>query len=208
MRINKIMLSLAGLCLLSISALAHAGQPAKKSANPSVIIKTNKGAIEVVLYQDKAPISVKNFLQYAKDKAYDGTIFHRVMPNFMIQGGGFDIDMKQKATRDAIKNEADNGENNRRGTFAMARTADVNSATAQFFINLGDNDFLNHGGRDFGYAVFAEVTDGMDVIDVIAAVATGNKGGHGDVPLVFVVFSVWRVVLRAGSDVAAVGGRR
>ncbi|MCH8135900.1 MAG: peptidylprolyl isomerase, partial [Proteobacteria bacterium] len=110
-------------------------------------------------------------------------IFHRVIPNFMIQGGGFEADMNQKPTRTTIKNEADNGEKNRRGTFAMARTAAVDSATAQFFINLGENDFLNHGDRDFGYAVFAEVTEGMDVVDAIAGVATGNKGGHGDVPL-------------------------
>ncbi len=148
-----------------------------------ITIKTSHGEIKAELFDEKAPISCENFRQYITDGFFNNTIFHRVIPNFMIQGGGFDADMNQKATRDAIKNEADNGEGNRRGTFAMARTGDVNSATAQFFINLSDNDFLNHGGRDFGYAVFAEVTDGMDVIDVIAAVATGNKGGHGDVPL-------------------------
>jgi cyclophilin family peptidyl-prolyl cis-trans isomerase len=148
-----------------------------------ITIKTNHGEIQAELFDEKAPISCENFRQYIKDGFFDGTIFHRVIPNFMIQGGGFDADMNQKETRAAIKNEADNGESNRRGTFAMARTMDVNSATAQFFINIRDNDFLNHGGRDFGYAVFGEVTEGMDVVDAIASVATGNVGGHGDVPL-------------------------
>ena len=148
-----------------------------------ISIKTNHGDIRVELYDDKAPISCENFRRYVRDGHFDGTIFHRVIPNFMIQGGGFGADMRQKPTRDPIKNEADNGEGNRRGTLAMARTQDVNSATAQFFINLRDNDFLNHGGRDFGYAVFGEVTDGMDTVDKIAAVETGNVGGHQDVPL-------------------------
>lgn len=148
-----------------------------------ITIKTNHGDIKVELFDEKAPITCENFRQYISDEFFNGTIFHRVIPNFMIQGGGFDANMNQKATRDSIKNEADNGEVNRRGTLAMARTADVNSATAQFFINLNDNDFLNHGGRDFGYAVFGEVSDGMDVVDVIAGVATGNSGGHQDVPV-------------------------
>ncbi len=146
-------------------------------------IKTSHGEIDVELFDEKAPVTCENFRQYVADGFFDGTIFHRVIPNFMIQGGGFDTDMKQKATRDPIKNEADNGESNRRGTLAMARTMDINSATAQFFINLRDNDFLNHGGRDFGYAVFGEVTAGMDVVDKIAAVDTGNVRGHQDVPL-------------------------
>ncbi len=148
-----------------------------------ITIKTNHGEIKAKLFDEKAPITCENFRQYVADGFFNGTIFHRVIPNFMIQGGGFDADMNQKPTRTTIKNEADNGEKNRRGTFAMARTAAVDSATAQFFINLGENDFLNHGDRDFGYAVFAEVTEGMDVVDAIAGVATGNKGGHGDVPL-------------------------
>jgi len=148
-----------------------------------ITIKTNHGDINVELFEEKAPISCENFRQYAKDGHFDGTIFHRVIPNFMIQGGGMDADMKSKATRDPIKNEADNGEKNERGTLAMARTGVVDSATSQFFINLGSNDFLNHGGRDFGYAVFGKVTDGMDVVDAIAAVATGNSGGHQDVPV-------------------------
>jgi len=148
-----------------------------------ITIKTNHGDIKVELFDEKAPITCENFRQYVADGFFDGTIFHRVIPNFMIQGGGMEADMSQKKTRAPIKNEADNGETNRRGTLAMARTMDVNSATAQFFINLRDNDFLNHGTRDFGYAVFGKVVDGMDVVDAIAAVPTGNQGGHQDVPV-------------------------
>ena len=148
-----------------------------------ITIKTNHGDISVELFDEKAPISSENFRQYARDGHFDGTIFHRVMPNFMIQGGGMDKNMQSKATRDPIKNEADNGESNTRGTLAMARTAVVDSATSQFFINLRDNDFLNNGTRDFGYAVFGKVTDGMDIVDAIAAVETGNQEGHSDVPV-------------------------
>jgi cyclophilin family peptidyl-prolyl cis-trans isomerase len=147
-----------------------------------ITIKTNHGDISVELFDEKAPISCENFRQYAKDGHFAGTIFHRVIPNFMIQGGGMDENMTSKPTRDPIKNEADNGESNVRGTLAMARTMVVDSATSQFFINLRDNDFLNNGTRDFGYAVFGRVSDGMDVVDAIAAVPTGNKGGHQDVP--------------------------
>ena len=146
-------------------------------------IVTNHGDITVELFEETAPISSENFKQYARDGFFDGTVFHRVIPNFMIQGGGMDADMKEKATRDPIKNEAENGEKNVRGTLAMARTQVVDSATSQFFINLRDNDFLNNGSRDFGYAVFGKVTDGMDVVDAIAAVQTGNRGGHQDVPV-------------------------
>ena len=148
-----------------------------------ITIKTNHGDIGVELFEETAPISCENFCQYITDGHYAGTIFHRVMPNFMIQGGGMEADMSQKATRDPIKNEADNGESNARGTLAMARTGVVDSATSQFFINLRDNDFLNHGTRDFGYAVFGKVSSGMDVVDAIAGVQTGNKGGHQDVPV-------------------------
>lgn len=148
-----------------------------------ITIKTNHGDIAVELFEDKAPISCENFRQYVTDGHFNDTIFHRVIPNFMIQGGGMDADMNSKPTRDPIKNEADNGEKNDRGTLAMARTGVVDSATSQFFINLNNNDFLNHGGRDFGYAVFGKVSDGMDVVDKIAAVATGNSGGHQDVPV-------------------------
>ena len=145
-------------------------------ANSKAIIKTNHGDIEVELFNDKAPLSVENFVQYANDQHFAGTVFHRVIANFMIQGGGFDANQNQKDTRATIKNEADNGLKNERGTLAMARTSDVNSATSQFFINLKDNTFLDHSSRDFGYAVFAKVTNGMDVVDKIAAVPTGAKG--------------------------------
>ncbi len=148
-----------------------------------ITIKTNHGDISVELFDEKAPISCENFRQYVTDGHFNDTVFHRVIPNFMIQGGGMDETLSSKPTRDPIKNEADNGETNVRGTLAMARTGVVDSATSQFFINLNDNDFLNHGGRDFGYAVFGRVSDGMDVVDAIAAVPTGNQGGHQDVPL-------------------------
>ena len=148
-----------------------------------ITIKTNHGDIKVNLFDDKAPVTCENFRQYVADGFFNGTIFHRVIPNFMIQGGGMDEDMTSKPTRDPIKNEADNGEKNLRGTLAMARTSEVDSATSQFFINLRDNDFLDHGTRDFGYAVFGRVSDGMDVVDAIAAVPTGNRGGHQDVPV-------------------------
>ena len=148
-----------------------------------ITIKTNHGDISVELFEEKAPISCENFRQYVTDGHFTDTIFHRVIPNFMIQCGGMDENMSSKPTRDPIKNEADNGEQNVRGTLAMARTGVVDSATSQFFVNVGDNDFLNHGGRDFGYAVFGRVNDGMDVVDKIAAVPTGSRGGHQDVPL-------------------------
>jgi len=148
-----------------------------------ITIETTHGDIVVKLYEDDAPISCENFRQYVADDFYCDTIFHRVIPNFMIQCGGMTEDMRSKETREQIKNEADNGRKNVRGTLAMARTAVVDSASSQFFINLNDNDFLNHGGRDFGYAVFGEVSKGMDVVDTIAGVATGSHGGHQDVPV-------------------------
>ncbi len=145
-------------------------------ANPTITLNTSKGPIAVELFADRAPKSVDNFLQYARDGDYDGTVFHRVIPGFMVQGGGFTPDLQQKPTRDPIQNEADNGLKNERGTLAMARTGDIHSATSQFFINVADNDFLNHGGRDFGYAVFGRVTAGMDVVDAIVNSPTGAKG--------------------------------
>ncbi len=148
-----------------------------------ITIKTNHGDISVELFDEKAPISCENFRQYARDGHFDGTVFHRVIPSFMIQGGGMDDSMTPKPTREPIKNEADNGVSNKRGTLAMARTTVVDSATSQFFINLRDNDFLDHGTRDFGYAVFGQVTGGMEVVDAIAAVPTANRGGHQDVPV-------------------------
>jgi peptidyl-prolyl cis-trans isomerase A (cyclophilin A) len=151
--------------------------------NPTVVLATSHGDITVELFADKAPITVENFLSYVDAGFFAETIFHRVIPGFMIQGGGFSADMRQKPTRAPIKNEANNGVKNVRGTLAMARTSDINSATAQFFINLKDNGFLDHGGRDFGYAVFGRVTTGMDVVDKIAAVKTGQHGPHADVPV-------------------------
>jgi peptidyl-prolyl cis-trans isomerase A (cyclophilin A) len=159
-----------------------------------VEIKTSLGDLTVELFDEDSPITVKNFLQYIKDEFYDGTIFHRVIPNFMAQCGGFNPGMTEKSNRDPIKNEADNGQKNSRGTLAMARTSDVNSATSQFFINLADNGFLDHGDRDFGYAVFGKLTAGQDVLDTIGAVKTGNSGGHGDVPVEDVLIETMRVV--------------
>ena len=147
-----------------------------------VKLTTSLGPITIELDDQKAPVSAANFLQYVDSGHYDGTIFHRVIDGFMIQGGGFTPDMTQKPTKAPIKNEAGNGLQNRRGTLAMARTSVVDSATAQFFINLTDNDFLNHGSRDFGYAVFGRVVDGMDVVDAIAKVPTGRKGAYEGVP--------------------------
>ncbi len=150
-----------------------------------VILKTNYGDITIELDFEKAPKSAENFAQYVKDGYYDGTIFHRIIDNFMIQGGGFEPGMKQKETRDNIENEADNGLKNDLGTLAMARTQDPHSASAQFFINIKNNDFLNHSGKNtqgWGYAVFGKVTDGMEVVDKIKAVSTTMAGGHQDVP--------------------------
>ncbi len=149
-----------------------------KGGNPVVILKTSKGDIKIELDKENAPISVDNFLAYVEDGFYNGTIFHRVIKNFMVQGGGFTTDMQQKPTNAQIKNEADNGLKNERGTIAMARTGVVDSATSQFFINHADNTFLDHGIKDYGYAVFGKVVDGMDVVDAIAVVQTGP----GDVP--------------------------
>ena len=157
-----------------------------------VIFSTSMGDITIELLSEEAPITAKNFLDYVDAGFFDGTIFHRVIPGFVIQGGGFTADMNQKETRAPIKNEADNGVKNARGTLSMARTSDINSATSQFFINLKDNDFLDHGTRDFGYAVFARVVDGMDVVDKIAGVQTGNRGYHSDVPMEPVVTNTAR----------------
>ncbi len=160
--------------------------------NPVVVMETNKGTIKIELWADKAPLSVENFLRYTDNDYYDGLIFHRVISGFMIQGGGFSPDMVQKSTYDAIKNEAKSDVKNVRGTLAMARTNIVDSATSQFFINLSDNDFLNHSNESssgFGYAVFGKVIEGMDIVDVIAAVATGTAGGMGDVPTETVVIN-------------------
>ncbi len=157
-----------------------------EEATPDVILHTSHGAIGIELFQAEAPESVDNFLTYVQDGHYDGTIFHRVIDGFMVQGGGFDEEMRQKSTRDPITNEADNGLKNRRGTLAMARTGAPHSATAQFFINVGDNGFLDHvspqSGQTWGYAVFGQVVEGMEVVDAIRRVPTGSRGPFQDVP--------------------------
>jgi peptidyl-prolyl cis-trans isomerase A (cyclophilin A) len=171
--------------LLAVAALALMGHFALAAdKNPVVVIETSAGTIKVELLADKAPVTVKNFLGYVDDKFYDGTIFHRVIPNFMIQGGGFEPGMREKPTKAPIVNEASNGLANDRGTIAMARTSDPNSATAQFYINLKDNAGLNkERARDgVGYCVFGKVVDGMDVVDKIAQAQTGNRGPHQNVP--------------------------
>src|SRR5690554_6032415 len=160
-------------------------------------LHTNHGVITLQLFADKAPETVANFIQYVKDGQYDNTIFHRVISNFMIQGGGFDADMNQKDTRAPIKNEADNGISNKKGTVAMARTMDPHSASSQFFINVQDNDFLDHTApttQGWGYAVFAEVTSGMDVVEAIKGVATTSKNGHQDVPREAVIIEKAEIV--------------
>jgi peptidyl-prolyl cis-trans isomerase B (cyclophilin B) len=165
--------------------------------NPQVLLETSMGNITIELFKEKAPITVKNFLGYVKEGFYDGLIFHRVIKDFMVQGGGMSENLEQKKPKFAIKNEAANGLSNTRGTVAMARTAVVDSATSQFFINTVDNLFLNHKGKQpdsFGYCVFGQVTDGMEVVDQIRAVKTGNKNGHGDVPVEPVFITSARVI--------------
>ena len=148
-----------------------------------ILFETTLGDFKIEFFEKEAPISVANFQKYIDANYFDGTIFHRIVPGFVIQGGGFTEDMTQKKTQPPIKNEADNGLKNSRGSLSMARTNDINSATSQFFVNLKDNDFLDHSRGNFGYAVFAKVTEGMDVIDKIAAVETGRRKGFDDVPL-------------------------
>ena len=148
-----------------------------------VRFETSHGSFTIELFPKEAPVSVENFLQYVDDGFFDGTIFHRIVPGFVIQGGGLTADFSDKETRDPIKNEAKNGLKNTRGSLSMARTSDINSATSQFFVNLSDNAFLDNGPRDFGYAVFGRVTDGMEVVDKIAKVKTGRRKGYQDAPM-------------------------
>jgi len=170
---------------------AHPATPKKSmsaapAANPRVALQTTKGRIVIELYADKAPKTVKNFLDYTRAGFYNGTIFHRVIPGFMAQAGGFTPDMTEKPTRPSIQNEADNGLQNQRGTLAMARTPDPNSAAAQFFINVANNGSLNFTGKTaegWGYAVFGNVVEGMDVVDAIVQVPTTTKGQYGNVPV-------------------------
>jgi cyclophilin family peptidyl-prolyl cis-trans isomerase len=186
--------------LVVISALVSlvlAGMSTAADGNPKVEMMTSKGKIIIELYPEKAPETVKNFLTYVDAKYYDGTIFHRVIPGFMIQGGGFTPDMKRKSTGAPIKNEADNGLKNDRGTIAMARTANPDSATAQFFINGVNNDFLNHKSKTsqgWGYAVFGKAIEGIEVVDAISAVKTVTRGRYRDVPAETVQIKSARVV--------------
>ena len=169
----------------ALVALVTAGAGMAVAANPKIEMETSKGKMVIELFPDQAPETVKNFLNYVETKYYDGTIFHRVIPKFMIQGGGFTSDMKQKSAGAPIKNEADNGLKNDRGTIAMARTGDPHSATAQFFINSVNNDFLNHKSKTqqgWGYVVFGKVIAGIDVIDAISASKTVTRGRFRDVP--------------------------
>jgi len=171
--------------LLALLALSTLAAEAALAADPRVELKTNRGAIVIELNQAKAPKTVANFLQYVKDGHYNGTVFHRVIDGFMVQGGGFDKDMKQKPTRGTVENEAANGLKNDYGTIAMARTPDPHSASAQFFINVKSNDFLNYREptpQGYGYTVFGEVVSGMDIVDKIAKVPTANAGPHQNVP--------------------------
>ena len=180
-----------GLLLLSVSACGSS------APNPVVVIETSMGTIKAELFEDKSPITVKNFLRYVDEKHYDGTVFHRVISDFMIQGGGFEPGMKEKKTRDPIKNESSNGLSNQKYTVAMARTREPNSATAQFYVNVKDNTFLDKAKAQdgVGYCVFAKVVEGMDVVDKIKQVQTGRRGFHDDVPLQDVVIrSVRRVM--------------
>ena len=185
---------------IGFAAAATAGQPKPAAGSDNmVVMETSMGTIKIELFADKAPITVKNFLAYVDDKHYDGTIYHRVIKDFMIQGGGFDAEMTQKKTKPPIINESANALMNTRGTLAMARTGDPDSATSQFFINTVDNAFLNKSGNNAGYCVFARVVEGMDVVDKIRAVATGKdkKTGMGDVPTELVTIkSVKRVAAK------------
>lgn len=184
-------------CLLLLGLCLAGSAFAAETKNPTLLLETSLGNVKVELFEKEAPISVQNFLDYAKSGFYNGTIFHRVIPGFMIQGGGFNPNMTPKKTNPPIKNEAANGLKNDRGTLAMARTSMVDSATAQFFINVANNDFLNHrpgGPMVYGYAVFGKVLEGMDVVDKIAATQTGVQMGFTDVPTTPVVIKNVKVL--------------
>ena len=185
------------MMLFLTSTLSFATENNMSDKQTKVKLTTSLGDIIIQLNTDKAPISSANFLTYVNEGFYNGTIFHRIIPDFMAQGGGFDTSFNQKAVHASIKNEANNGLKNTRGTLAMARTNDPNSATAQFFINYKDNSFLNHTSQTssgWGYAVFGEVIEGMDVADAMAKQATGNRGGHQDVPKTDIVIEKAEVV--------------
>ena len=185
------------MILFLTATLSFATENTMSDTQTKVKLTTNLGEIIIQLNTEKAPVSSANFLTYVNEGSYNGTIFHRIIPDFMAQGGGFDTSFNQKAVHAPIKNEANNGLANNRGTLAMARTNDPNSATAQFFINLKDNSFLNHTSQTssgWGYAVFGEVIEGMDVVDAMAKQATGNRGGHQDVPKTDIIIEKAEVV--------------
>lgn len=185
------------MMLFLTTTLSFAKENKMSDTSTKVKLTTSLGAIVIQLDDKKAPVTTANFLKYVNEGFYNGTIFHRVIKDFMAQGGGFDTSFKQKATHDPIKNEADNGLTNKRGSIAMARTSDPHSATAQFFINYRENGFLNHTSptpSGWGYAVFGEVVEGMDVVDAMANQPTGNRGGHQDVPKTDIVIEKAEVV--------------
>jgi peptidyl-prolyl cis-trans isomerase B (cyclophilin B) len=191
------------ILILLVNLLSCSPAGSEPKGGPVVIMSTSMGDIKIELYEKEAPETVKNFLSYVNDKFYDGTIFHRVIPNFMIQGGGFTPDMQQKPTKPPVKNEATNGLKNTLGTLAMARTPDPHSATAQFFINVKENDFLNFQDESFngfGYCVFGKVIEGIDVVHKIEHVATGRKGMQSDVPLEPVVIKSVTVAAAAAKQ--------
>ncbi len=180
MRSAAWIIAFTGVLLITFPACSEADPP----SGPVVVLATSVGDIKIGLYEEEAPETVKNFLAYINDGFYNGTIFHRVIADFMIQGGGFTQDMQQKTTKRPIRNEADNGIKNEKGTVAMARTNAIHSATSQFFINVKNNAFLNHQGQaNFGYCVFGKVVEGLDVVEKIEAVQTGRRGMYDDVPL-------------------------
>ncbi len=205
MNLSKSIVLLAALAFAVSLAGGIAAQ--EKAGNPMVLMKTNVGSIKIELFEKEAPITVQNFLNYVDKKFYEGTTFHRIVPGFVIQGGGFDKDIMKKATLPAIKNEATNGLKNLKGTLSMARTSEVNSATSQFFVNLKDNAALDH--RDvtspgYGYAVFAKVVEGMDVVAKIAAAKTTIKAGMKDVPeKPIIIESVTRIGAPSGEPKSA-----
>lgn len=195
--ISLILISLSIILVAGIQHGANAEEikQADKGSNMQIIMETSLGTIKLELYSDKAPLTVSNILAYVDAEFYDNTIFHRVINGFMIQGGGFTADMTQKPTKPPVKNEADNGEKNDRGTIAMARTSFVDSATCQFFINLVDNESLNFKSKTdagYGYCVFGKVIDGMEVVDKIAAVKTANANRHANVPIEPVIIKTVR----------------
>ena len=195
MRGASIVLSLLAALSLTLPACSQAGNESK-GGGPVLLMSTSMGDIKIELYEKEAPETVKNFLAYVNDKFYDGTIFHRVIPGFMIQGGGFTPDMQQKETKPPIKNESSNGLKNDTYTLAMARTSVPDSANSQFFINVKSNDFLNQASAQdsVGYAVFGKVIEGMDIVQKIEQVQTGHKGMHGDVPVESVIIKSVTVV--------------